>query len=236
MALGIAIVSGGMDSVVLAHMLAEQGDDLHLLSFNYGQRHKKELEFARIAAADLGARHSVVDLTTIGSFLSGSALTDDIAVPDGHYAEQTMRQTVVPNRNAIMLSIATGIAIAEGAKYVATGVHSGDHYIYPDCRPGFIDAMSGAMMLATDGFAVEGFEGIRAPFVNMTKGGICRTGSLLEVPVDHTRTWSCYKGGEIHCGSCGTCFERREAFEEAGVDDPTEYLNTPHYDDPRQQQ
>jgi len=227
----IAIVSGGMDSVVLAHMLRHEEHDLHLVSFNYGQRHSKELDFAKQCAADLRSPHNIVDLSGLQGLLKGSSLTsNDVAVPDGHYAEQTMRITVVPNRNAIMLNIAAGLAIAEGAKYVATGVHGGDHYIYPDCRPAFIKAVDAMLCVATDGFARKGF-GVLAPFLNWTKGDIAAKGDAIGV--DFNKTWSCYKGGDIHCGSCGTCFERREAFNEAGVQDPTQYLATPDYVDPR---
>jgi len=221
MARGVVIVSGGMDSVTLAHMLAAQ-DDLYLISFNYGQRHSKELAFAKQCAEDLGAQWAEVDLTNVGSLLKGSALTDDISVPDGHYTWDTMKVTVVANRNAIMLSIATGIAVSWGADYVATGVHSGDHRIYPDCRPEFIHQMSEAMRLGTEEFSTPGFR-IMAPFVNSTKAEIATIGN--NHGVDFTKTWSCYKGGEIHCGTCGTCYERREALFLANVADNTEYVN-----------
>lgn len=227
----VAIVSGGMDSVVLAHMLKHEGHDLDLVSFDYGQRHSKELDFAQQCARDLDAGWHLVDLSAMTDLLENSALTNHaMEVPDGHYAEQTMRITVVPNRNAIMLNIAAGLAITVGAKHVATGVHGGDHYIYPDCRPAFIKAVDAMLCVATDGFAVKGF-GVLAPFLNWTKGDIARLGA--DIGVDYTKTWSCYKGGAVHCGSCGTCFERREAFGEAGVTDPTEYIATPDYADPR---
>ena len=227
----VAIVSGGMDSVTLAYYLDAEGFDLTLVSFNYGQRHKKELWFAEKAAEALGADHHTVDLLILQPMLAGSSLTsDDVEVPDGHYAEETMRQTVVPNRNGIMLNIAAGLAISKGASYVATGVHGGDHYIYPDCRPNFIKATSLGIRLGTEGFHLPEFE-ILAPFVDADKAQIARIGDECGVPWE--MTWSCYKGGEIHCGSCGTCFERREAFLLADVHDPTEYLATPDYADPR---
>jgi 7-cyano-7-deazaguanine synthase len=220
----VGIISGGMDSVTLAHVLASEGHILHLLSFDYGQRHKKELEYARQCAHRLGAAHDVIDLSGVGACLKGSALTDDIAVPDGHYAEETMRITVVPNRNAIMLAIAYGVAVAEQAEIVAIGVHAGDHFIYPDCRPAFVEAFDVMQRIAVESFGRRQLH-LYAPFVHIAKHDICAIGARLEVP--YAETWSCYKGGAIHCGTCGTCVERREAFALAGMPDPTEYLCTP---------
>jgi 7-cyano-7-deazaguanine synthase len=141
-----------------------------------------------------------------------------------------MRITVVPNRNAIMINIATALAVSMKCNYVATGVHGGDHYIYPDCRPEFISAQTEALRLANAGFISDEFE-VLAPFVNISKDGIVKIGEAISVP--WLETWSCYKGGEIHCGSCGTCFERREAFALAGVHDPTNYETMPTFLDPR---
>lgn len=222
MSSAIAIVSGGLDSVTLAYHLAAGAHALHLLSFDYGQRHRKELDYATHAAADLGARHDVIDLSALTPFLSGSALTDAIEVPEGHYAAPNMRLTVVPNRNAIMLAIAYAVAVAEGATMVATGVHAGDHPIYPDCRPEFIAAFDAMELHATDGYAADGLH-LYAPFVHMSKAEIVALGASLFVPYEHT--WSCYKGGDAHCGVCGTCVERREAFQLAGVADPTKYMS-----------
>lgn len=226
----VAVVSGGMDSVTLAYLLNHQGHDLHLISFNYGQRHKKELDFAALAANRLNCPHDIVDLSNISHLVSKSSLTSDAPVPDGHYAEDTMRQTVVPNRNSIMLNIAAGLAITVGADSIATGVHAGDHYIYPDCRPQFIDSLEVMLRIANEGFCPADFK-VLAPFVHITKGEICSIGNDIGVP--WLDTWSCYKGGDTHCGSCGTCFERREAFLEADVHDPTSYVATPDYVDPR---
>lgn len=216
----VAVVSGGMDSVTLAHLLATDYQ-LTLVSIDYGQRHSKELAFAAEAADRLGAEHHVVDLTSVTKLLTGSALTDPtVEVPHGHYAAPTMAATVVPNRNATMLCVATAIAIAQEATAVATGVHAGDHEVYPDCRPEFIEAFQAMALVANEGFLADGFE-VLAPFVHQSKADIATLGDQLGVPWD--RTWSCYEGGELHCGRCGTCVERIEAFQLANVTDPTEY-------------
>lgn len=152
--------------------------------------------------------------------MSGSALTDNVDVPDGHYAEENMKVTVVPNRNAIMLSIGFGIAAAQQADAVAAAVHGGDHFIYPDCRPGFTKSFEAMQKQALDGYANVS---LYTPFVEISKGAIVTEGARLNVPFEET--WSCYKGGEKHCGRCGTCVERREAFDLAGVEDPTEYAD-----------
>ncbi|HEV7760999.1 MAG TPA: 7-cyano-7-deazaguanine synthase QueC [Acidimicrobiales bacterium] len=225
MSLVVATVSGGLDSVTLAHTLAADGHDLVCLSFDYGQRHAKEVDFARACADRLGADHHVVDLRSVGALLAGSALTDpSVAVPEGHYTDASMAVTVVPNRNAIMLAVAVGVATARGAAAVAAAVHAGDHTIYPDCRPAFIEAAEHEARLANEGFIADGFR-ILAPFVEISKADIVRRGAALDVPF--AETWSCYIGGERHCGRCGTCVERREAFELAGVDDPTVYETVP---------
>jgi 7-cyano-7-deazaguanine synthase len=217
----VVIVSGGMDSVTLAHFLHKAGYGLHLLSFDYGQRHKKELEFARKCADRLGAKHSTIDLTTLTTLLKGSALTDTtVEVPEGHYEDATMVDTIVPNRNAIMLAIAYGVAAAQGADMVAIGVHNGDHAIYPDCRPDFIRAFEDMQGWAMDGYLKRSIY-LSTPFIDYTKAQIVLQGAGEGIPFEET--WSCYKGGEIHCGKCGTCVERREAFELAGVTDPTTY-------------
>lgn len=217
----VLIASGGMDSATLAHLYRFAGYELILVGFDYGQRHRKELESLKLMAEKLNAELRIVDLTSLTQHLHGSSLTSaEVEVPDGHYAKETMKATVVPNRNAIMLSIATGIAVAEQAELVATGVHAGDHFIYPDCRPQFIDRMNEAMQAAMEGFVHPDFR-IEAPFVNISKGEIAGRGHQLGV--DFANTWSCYKGGDIHCGKCGTCVERIEAFIEAQIDDPTDY-------------
>ncbi len=218
----IAIVSGGLDSVTLAHLLYSQGWKLHLLAFDYGQRHAKELAFALECAGRLDAQYSRVDLSSLKSVLHGSALTDDIEVPHGHYAAPSMAITIVPNRNAIMLSVAYGAAVAEMAERVAIGVHAGDHFIYPDCRAPFIESYDAMQRLAVEGCGNPDLR-LFAPFVEYSKADIVRLGAGLNVPF--AQTWSCYEGGEIHCGECGTCVERKEAFALANVPDPTEYKN-----------
>ncbi|MFT6656941.1 MAG: 7-cyano-7-deazaguanine synthase [Maritalea sp.] len=216
----IVICSGGLDSVTLAHRVAAQHDLVGLLSFDYGQRHKKELDSAAFCAVQLGVPHQIIDIQNVGKSLSGSALTDDVDVPDGHYEEETMRVTVVPNRNAIMLAIAFGIATANGADAVAAAVHGGDHFIYPDCRPDFIDAFQNMQDRALDGYASIQ---LLTPYVLGSKADIVTDGAKFNVPF--AQTWSCYKGGTNHCGRCGTCVERREAFHLAGVADPTVYVD-----------
>jgi 7-cyano-7-deazaguanine synthase len=214
----LVICSGGLDSVSLAYKVAAEHELVGLVSFDYGQRHKKEVHFAALAADRLGVPHDLIDMTAIGAHLSGSALTDDVDVPDGHYAEENMKVTVVPNRNAIMLAVAFGKAAAIGADAVATAVHGGDHFIYPDCRPGFIDAFQTMQDAALEGYAEVK---LYTPFVRIPKSAIVTEGARVNTPF--ADTWSCYKGGETHCGRCGTCVERREAFHLAGVEDPTIY-------------
>ena len=222
----VAICSGGLDSVTLAYKVASESALKRLVSFDYGQRHRKELAFARHCAEALRVPHDVIDLTNMTPFLKGSALTEteNLEVPDGHYAEETMRITVVPNRNAIMLAIAFGIAVGDGAKAVAAAFHSGDHFIYPDCRPAFVEAFQAMQQRALEGLWEVA---LHTPFVQMIKADIVRIGTALDVPF--TETWSCYKGGELHCGRCGTCVERREAFHLAGVEDPTAYADPDYW-------
>lgn len=214
------VCSGGLDSVSLAHVLADEGRLSRLVSFDYGQRHTKELSFAAACAERLDVPHHVIDLRSVGATLTGSALTDDLEVPDGHYEEESMKVTVVPNRNAIMLTIAYGIAAAQGDDAVATAVHGGDHFIYPDCRPDFTNAFDTMQRAALDGYADVA---LHVPFVHRSKADIVTEGARVNTPFD--QTWSCYKGGDLHCGRCGTCVERREAFDLAGVPDPTVYAD-----------
>ncbi len=214
----LVVCSGGLDSVTLAYKVAKERELMGLISFDYGQRHRKELAYAEKCAKALGVPFSEIDISHVGKMLSGSALTDDVDVPDGHYEEESMKATVVPNRNAIMLTIAYGVASAKGAQAVATAVHGGDHFIYPDCRPAFTQSFEEMQKYALEGLGeIE----LYTPFVHISKADIVAQGAALNV--SFADTWSCYKGGELHCGRCGTCVERREAFALAGVEDPTIY-------------
>ena len=212
----VVVYSGGLDSTVLLYDLLASGHGVRCLGVDYGQRHRRELAAGRSVCEALGAEYRLADLSGIRPLLAGSALTDDVAVPDGHYADGSMKLTVVPNRNMILLSVAIGWAVSGKADAVAYAAHAGDHTIYPDCRPAFTEAMREAAKLC-DWHVVD----LLTPFVTMAKGEIVTRGAELGVPFE--RTWSCYKGGDVHCGTCGTCVERREAFAEAGVVDPTVY-------------
>jgi 7-cyano-7-deazaguanine synthase len=217
----VLILSGGLDSTILGYRLRAGGTGLTMLSFDYGQRHRCELDYARRTAVKLTGPHHVIDLSAIFGMLAGSSLTDAaVNVPDGHYTDESMRVTVVPNRNAIMLDVAVAQAVAVKASAVAFGAYAGDHPIYPDCRPAFLDAYRRMVLLANEGFLAPQFT-VLAPFLGLSKADIVRIGADLDVPF--ADTWSCYKGGTKHCGKCGTCVERREAFHVAGVRDPTEY-------------
>ncbi|MFJ2814929.1 7-cyano-7-deazaguanine synthase QueC [Streptomyces sp. NPDC091279] len=217
----VVVLSGGMDSTTLMAHYAALRYRLIAVTVDYGQRHSKEIDSARAVAAHYDARHHVVDLSGFGAVLTGSALTDDtVNVPDGHYAEQSMRATVVPNRNAVLANVAVSVAVAQRAGTLALGMHAGDHFIYPDCRPAFLTALSDLVTVANEGFPTPNVE---APFITWSKSDIAAHGTRLGAPL--TISWSCYKGGERHCGTCGTCYERREAFREAGLADPTDYLD-----------
>jgi 7-cyano-7-deazaguanine synthase len=213
----VVVFSGGLDSTVLLKQVVSAGDETLALSIDYGQRHRKELQFAEEIARSYGVEWELADLSGIAKLLAGSSQTSaDIPVPHGHYAEASMKQTVVPNRNMIMLSMAAGWAISRQFDRIAYAAHSGDHTIYPDCRPEFVQAMRNAFQLC-DWHLID----LYTPFVTFTKSQIVQTGASLDV--DFAHTWSCYEGGELHCGKCGTCVERREAFTLAGIPDPTRY-------------
>lgn len=220
----VLILSGGMDSATLLYMLKKQGYEVSALSFDYAQKHSKELQHARKIINQGGVDNwNIFDLTDLCNIAPNSALVDrNVEVPEGHYAAPNMRATVVPNRNMIMLSIATAWAINDKAAGVATGVHAGDHAVYPDCRPEFIYHVEQTLKIANEGFIRPDFQ-VLAPFIHMTKANIVEVGTELGVPFEDT--WSCYKGGIKHCGKCGTCVERKEAFQIAKVEDPTEYAD-----------
>lgn len=214
----IVLLSGGMDSVTVLYQALQSYEVVGTITFDYGSKHNhKEIPFARYHSEKLGIPHRVADATFLSDLLDSALMKGDEPIPDGHYEEQVMKKTVVPFRNAIMLSIACGYGESIGATGVVIAAHSGDHAIYPDCRNEFMEAMGTAMRLGT--YAnVE----LISPFVNVDKTEIARIGAALNV--DYKNTWSCYKGRDIHCGTCGTCVERKEAFTLAGIEDPTEYL------------
>ena len=211
----VIIYSGGLDSTTLLY--DERRRIALAVTFDYGSNHAaREIACARRHCSELGIEHLVIDLGFIKKHFNSSLLSGADDVPEGSYDEANMKSTVVPFRNGIMLSIACGLAESRGLKRVLIANHGGDHAIYPDCRPSFVEAMDGAMQAGT-------YDGVRlaAPYTNLTKADLVRRGAKLGI--DYGRTYSCYRGGERHCGTCGTCTERREAFREAGVDDPTIY-------------
>ena len=213
----LVLFSGGLDSTVLAAQLLADGAETRLLSIDYGQRHAKELNKAEKIAQALGLPHRILRLPDLGPLLGGSSLTDDqVELPEGHYAEESMKATVVPNRNMILLALAGGHALSLGFDTIAYAAHAGDHTIYPDCRPEFADAMESALGLA-DWEKLS----LHRPFVHLSKTDLVKKGAELDAPLH--LTWSCYAGREKHCGKCGTCVERKEAFALAKVEDPTEY-------------
>ena len=215
----VLVFSGGMDSTVLLYHLLAEGNEVATLSVNYGQKHAKELDQAASISRSLGLVHKTADLTGItGLFGDSSLVNDSVDIPHGHYEEDTMKSTVVPNRNMILLSLATAWAASIQANSVSYAAHFGDHAIYPDCREEFAEALDKAIRLAD---WQEIF--LNRPFVDFTKAEIVRRGAELNVPFE--KTWSCYEGRELHCGQCGTCIERREAFHLAGIEDPTNYAS-----------
>lgn len=210
-----------MDSVVAFYQALKTHEVVACLSFDYGSKHNaREIPFAALHAKRQGVRHEVISLDFMNRLFDSSLLKSGDAIPDGHYAELTMKQTVVPFRNGIMLAVAAGYAESIGAGGLVIAAHSGDHAIYPDCREPFMAAMAMAM-----GEGTYAKIQLLRPFINMDKTAIARLGD--ELGIDFAETWSCYKGGQIHCGVCGTCVERREAFILAGLPDPTAYEQTP---------
>ena len=211
----VIVVSGGMDSITL---LYDKKEEIALaVTFDYGSKHNaREIAWAKVHCGRLGIRHIVIKLDFMQKYFTSSLLEGGDEIPEGHYADENMKSTVVPFRNGIMLSVAAGIAESNGLKKILIANHGGDHTIYPDCRPEFIGAMDRAIANGT-------YEDVRidAPYTNITKADIAKIGKRLGI--DYSETWSCYKGGERHCGKCGTCIERKEAMVLAGIDDRTEY-------------
>jgi 7-cyano-7-deazaguanine synthase len=213
----LVLLSGGMDSVTALHWAAREHEVVGTVSFDYGAKHNaKEIPMAAWHAAQVGVKHEVIVLDFVNRLFASDLLQSGGEIPEGHYADENMKKTVVPFRNGIMLAIACGLAESRGAEGLVIAAHSGDHAIYPDCREPFMQAMADAMMHGT-------YASIRLlrPFIDCDKAEIARRGAALGV--DYAHTWSCYKGGDIHCGKCGTCVERREAFINAGMPDPTVY-------------
>jgi 7-cyano-7-deazaguanine synthase len=217
----IVLLSGGMDSVTALYHTRENSEIQLALSFDYGSKHNaRELHYAAWHCRHLGIPHRVVNIDFIAELFESSLLQGGDPIPDGHYAEESMKQTVVPFRNGILLAIAAGVAENAGSGRLVIAAHSGDHAIYPDCREPFMQGMEQAVREGTYA-RVE----ISRPFIHMDKAAIARRGA--ELGIDFSQTWSCYKGGHTHCGVCGTCVERREAFLLSGVPDPTDYLAAP---------
>lgn len=205
----VVLLSGGMDSTTLLHHLIKYGHEVAAISFFYGQKHNKELSFAKKTCKKLGVEHKLIDISVLDELISNSALTGDEPVPHGHYEDENMKSTVVPNRNMILLSMAAGWAVNKGFNNVAYAAHSGDHSIYPDCRPEFFDAVDEAVNLGNYGDLH-----VIAPFININKNDIALLGMQLGIDFDK-ETWTCYEGGAEPCGKCGACVERAEAMEYA---------------------
>lgn len=211
----VIVLSGGLDSVTLLHEYKER--IALAVTFDYGSNHNaREIDCARYQCGLLGIEHLVIPLGFMGDYFESSLLSGADDIPEGHYEDSNMKSTVVPFRNGIMLAVACGLAESRGLKGVLIANHGGDHAIYPDCRAGFVKAMGRAMEEGTYDH-VE----LIAPYTEITKSDIARRGAGLGV--DYSHTYSCYKGGALHCGVCGTCVERKEAFQLAGIPDPTPY-------------
>jgi 7-cyano-7-deazaguanine synthase len=213
---GVVILSGGMDSTTLLYDVVKQGYETYAVSFDYNQKHKRELDGAKATCEKLGLEHKVLDLGVLNQVAPSALTRDDWDIPEGHYADENMKQTVVPNRNMVMLSLATAYAIGKGAKHLFYGAHAGDHDIYPDCRKEYVEALKETIKLA-DWKEVE----LKAPYLDIDKGDIAIKGK--ELGVDYSLTWTCYKGKDDACGKCGSCVERLEAFDKAKIKDPLKY-------------
>lgn len=215
----LVLLSGGMDSTAAFYWALREHEVVGAISFDYGSKHNDcEIQCARIHAEKAGIHHDVVALPFVNELFDSDLLKSGGDIPEGHYADETMKRTVVPFRNGIMLAIACGVAESRGAESLVIAAHSGDHAIYPDCREPFMQAIADAMREGTYARI-----SLLRPFIHLDKTAIAKLGH--DLGIDFAETWSCYKGGEQHCGLCGTCVERREAFQQAGLTDPTVYLN-----------
>jgi len=212
----VVIYSGGMDSFTVLNRALKDGKQVFALSFDYGQRHVKELECASSVCKQLNISHKVIDISAINQLLAGSSLTDDIDIPEGHYEANNMKSTIVPNRNMVLISLAVAYAVSVEASQVYYGAHAGDHAIYPDCRPEFVAKMNDVCQIAN----YESVE-IFSPYLNVNKTAILTDG--ISMGLDYSNTWTCYNGREKACGKCGACQERLEAFSENGLIDPLAY-------------
>lgn len=216
----LVLLSGGMDSTAALYWARREHEVVGAVSFDYGSKHNhKEIAFAQWHCQQLGLQHDIVALPFVNDLFTSDLLKSGGDIPEGHYADENMKRTVVPFRNGIMLAIACGLAESRGAEALVIAAHSGDHAIYPDCREPFMQAIAEAMRQGT----YARIELLR-PFIAIDKTGIARLGHGLGI--DFAQTWSCYKGGDLHCGTCGTCVERREAFMLAGLTDPTVYMSS----------
>jgi 7-cyano-7-deazaguanine synthase len=212
----VVIYSGGMDSFTVLNRALTDGKEVFALSFDYGQRHVKELACASKVCKRLRVNHKVVDISSINQLLAGSSLTDDIEIPEGHYEAESMKSTVVPNRNMVLISLAVAYAVSVSAEQVYYGAHSGDHAIYPDCRPEFVEKMNDVCKIAN----YESVE-IFSPYLTVSKTAILTDG--ITMGLDYSDTWTCYNGREKACGKCGACEERLEAFADNNTVDPIPY-------------
>lgn len=212
----VVIFSGGMDSFTLLNKVVKEGYDVYALTFDYGQKHVKEVEVAKTVCEQLNVPHKILDISPINQLMQSSSLVGNEDVPEGHYEDENMKSTVVPNRNMILLSLAIGYAVDIKAGKVYYGAHSGDHAIYPDCRPEFVHAMNNVA-----GIANYEHVSIETPYLNSSKGEILKDGLGMGLSYEHT--WTCYNGREKACGKCGACVERLEAFEENQATDPIAY-------------
>ena len=223
----VAVLSGGLDSTAALYSAMKDSTVVAAISFDYGQKHKKELQYAAATCESLSIKHHIIDLSQLSAHLGGvsSLVEGGEEVPEGHYAEANMASTVVPNRNMMMISIAASLMPQYGAADLILGMHGGDHFVYPDCRPTFVHQIHRTLIASFDNERV----GLIVPFLYYDKVEAVRRGVASGMKIENT--WSCYKGGDIHCGRCGTCVERLWAIHEAGADDidRTEYADTEYW-------